>query len=1184
MSLSNFVNHELEELPFELLLLAEYENKGNHHIESMNRLTRGGLTTIIKKQFEKSIDKFIPNKRTFDAEDQSIKGFTFKVNFKEIKLSKPSYEQFNSSKVILPLYPTYAMQTGSTYACPMKLNLTAFLEAHYIDGKKANISKDITVDIGMLPCMVGSEMCNTDKLTKECLKKLNENNYKGYFIINGKPWAICLKETLCFNAPNIYKNLYDNEIIRGNFLSKPGDGFENSYQILIKYLNTNAIVITFEQNKASIELPFYILYYIFGITSDEEIFKTIINGTNSIEMIKIVESAFKIDPSHPYKSRKPQDILNTLIYQLYPIKESKMEAKKEYNEEERKFFLNKVMDLLDKVILPHIGQTSNFRPRKLYFIGHLINKILSVKLGILAPSSRDSYKSKRLETAGHAMSKAFKTYFNFNIVMPIIKGVTEGLEDVSFSKINLQGLIGGIISNKASAFATGLAQAITSGNKPMTHAKNNIQSKIMSQLITFKNDMYFISVMNTIETSNPSMSKQNDRAEEMRAIHPTYIGGVCITQSADSGPSVGLTKQMAISASVSSCQDSFILKSILYEDKDLNPKIDEFSHTNNKVFVNGDWIGCCDFSAAFVAKYREKRRNGEINRLTTIYWEILTKEIHFHVDVGRVLRPLIIVYNNLSTYTEGTFSQWIELKHQHLIDLQLGKIDMNYLVEQKIIEYISLEEAENYLYAMDFKTLVTHQHDITHRFTHLDIPQAMFGVVALSSPLKNHSNCVRNTYFTSQRKQSICLPASNYPFIYEKHLTVAHYFETPLVSTLADSLTFPNGQNVIVAIMLRDGTNEEDSLEVCKDSINSGMFNASHFNCEKCELSTDETFGSKDPLRTVSKEGNNYSVLKGITVTRDSLLTKNVVLVQKTQTISRPLDDKKYRDVSLVYKYDEPARVESVIETHSINENHSYNVKWRQNRTLNVGEKLSSRTGNKGIVSVCTSRCRMPYCEDGTTPDIIVNCHSFPTRMAINQIIEGCLANLAAKRGSLIDGTTFTNVNINSTIEELEKYGIKYGGHKTMYNGRTGEKYDVAIFSGINCYQRLQKFCIEQRYAIDIGPTSVLTHQPLQGKNNNGGLKYGEMEKDVSMAHGAMRAFREKCWKHSDGMYMNICRKCGLRAIVNERERGDKKHAHYTCVECGDSAEIVSVPTTWTSGAIFINDLLAIGAEMRFKF
>jgi DNA-directed RNA polymerase II subunit RPB2 len=305
------------------------------------------------------------------------------------------------------------------------------------------------------------------------------------------------------------------------------------------------------------------------------------------------------------------------------------------------------------------------------------------------------------------------------------------------------------------------------------------------------------------------------------------------------------------------------------------------------------------------------------------------------------------------------------------------------------------------------------------------------------------------------------------------------------------------------------------------------------------------------------------------------LLTKGTVLVVKTQKLPKPEGDFLYVDKSLVYKKEEPARVVRVIHTKNIEGEDSVTIIWRTFRPVSVGDKLSSRSGNKGIVSRLMPRCDMPFTADGFIPDAVVNGHSFPTRMAVNQIIECTLGLHSAVKGTLRDATAFRKLDIDGVIKELDGWGIKHGGHTRMFNGFTGEWIDCLLFIGPTTYQRLAKFADDEYYAIERGATQPMTRQPLDGKSHSGGLRMGEMEKDVYAAHGVMRALDEKFRKDSDGNNIFICRSCGNRAIVGIDKNIVK------CLYCQDP-DIYSVPSTWCAN-LFINTITAMGVKTNFE-
>lgn len=1450
------------------LIYAEIEKKriAGHHIDSMNSFNRVGIKQIVTKVFV--IEGRMKNVRDKTPEDKEILEIQYKVEFTDIKLTPPTTMKYKSGAVQM-LTPNMARIKNLTYSAQMYISAKITAVAHFKNGtSKTRTAEFKDHRIASIPCAVGTELCNTYGCSKETLKSLEEDprNPGGYFIIKGTEWCVDNLENITNNTFHVYNNMYMNEISRGTFLSKPGDAFENSYQVILRYLNSGNITIEITTNKFDkFEIPYYLIFRALGMSRDRDIINNIVYGVDNtdpvtVTMLEILERAFEADDpifGPIRKSTNPTEIIQFIAQKIMENANTAM-AKKDDNI--AKYLNSNILNIIDRYIFPHIGTEIEHRIKKLRFFGHLINKLLSVNIGITEPTDRDSYKNKRVHSAGTSMAKAFKTDFNFAAAMGIRKHLAQDFKSTPFSQVQLADSVK--LAINGDDLERMLIQAITTGNKTITVRRNEVTNRVSSQMMYHKNDLNVKSTLGTINTSNTTANKQNERADEMRRVHPTYLGYIDISQSADTGEKVGMTKQMACTASVCGASSSFLLKSILRGDKEIMdlddvPPEQISAQKLAKVFVNGEWIGCCKHAHEIASKYRNERRHGKIHSLTTIVWEPLLREIYFWTDVGRLMRPLLIVYNNITEYIDNwrngdrsvVFKQWIRLKSEHIRGLQKHEIDMDHLLREGIIEYISPEEQENAYLAPNIGILREHKSDLTHMYTHCDIDQAIFGIVTLAAPLANHSNAVRNTMYTNHRKQSAGWFALNYPFRIDKNVTLQHYGERPIVSTFSDSLTSPNGQNTIVALACHGGQNQEDSVTTNQSSIDCGAFNASFYSYEKAELEKGEQFGNPDYARTMDiKKDAVYDYVKGEAIAEGTLAQKGHVLIVKTAKIPKPIDQYLYVDRSIVYKREEPAYVERVITTRNDEDALITKVKLRSDRPMEVGDKFcltdshdvltidgwkpinevkvgdivatlvgkrikydrvsdtqyyrcsgdsmyvvrakdgsvilettmehrmyasadgvnfglitandicsaacmwytgshtgayghistgsnigsypeyigtdqwpvilgmfllygkpgisggvlfnnvsvghlqslgdaldelgcsyncthndivvndpniythlcdisglpeyvynycsrrstilrdiisdcewiskadidklnahcgnaiigvgeeypsywgnvycitvpsgvfmtrrlngpplwtgnSSRSGNKGICSIKIPRCDMPYCEDGLVPDIIVNSHSIPTRMAVNQIIECLLGIYGVRKGQHIDATSFREHDIGAVIEALKEYGIDYGGHRRMYNGKTGDWIDTLIFIGPTTYQRLQKYVMDEHYATRTGPTSALTRQPLDGKNVGGGLRLGEMEKDVLCGHGVMRTLSDKMYKDSDGVNVPICRGCGNRAVVNE------KLGIYKCKYCGDMADIVSVNSAWAAN-LFWHEASSMNIKMTME-
>jgi DNA-directed RNA polymerase beta subunit len=751
-------------------------------------------------------------------------------------------------------------------------------------------------------------------------------------------------------------------------------------------------------------------------------------------------------------------------------------------------------------------------------------------------------------------------------------------------------------------FERALSQAITTGSKQQITIKANrkIVNRLTSQQLHRKNQLNVISTMRQINNPSSSSSKQSARANEMRRVHPTYTGYICPVQTQD-GETVGVNKQLAMSASITPGSSNVLLKSILAEDTDFISLVDttpemlaaEYAH----VKVNGHWVGVVKNAYAFVDKYRILRRWQKINPYTTIQWEIDINEVQFWVDTGRLVRPLIIVYNNYGNhyvnngdktveskgtvsssepdYDQKDFKQWIKLTQKHIDGLRNKTVTIKDLLDQRVIEYIASGEQENLLLSESYGVLQAEKNNPLKRYSHCDVPQALLGIPCLLCPFGAHAPAARVILSTQQVKQSCGWYSLAWPFRVDKEGFLQYHCEIPLVKTLANDFVHPNGQNCIMAIDIYSGYNQEDSLIMNQGAIDRGLFDGGHLTFEMSELEKNEQFGNPNiALTSDIKPNASYEKIYDGFPKVGTVLHKNDVVIGKYSKLTKPEGEYKYSDKSKVYRHEEPAIVFNVITSRNQDGKPFAKVQLMIIRTCSIGDKFSQRTGQKGVLGNTMAEEDMPFTSSGMVPDIIFNPHSLPSRMTLNTLMESVTAKVSALKGTITDGTMFRKTNMPEIQKELAGFGFKPSGKERMYNGMSGKWIDYEIFVGPMYYQRLQKFVNETIYAVSHGSTDAITRQPLEGKSSNGGLRVGEMEKDVLVGNGLSRFLSEKFFDHSDGFKVYICRGCGKYATVNHKLR------KYSCKTCRDNADIAEVDSSWTSKT-FIQEARSMNIGIR---
>lgn len=563
------------------------------------------------------------------------------------------------------------------------------------------------------------------------------------------------------------------------------------------------------------------------------------------------------------------------------------------------------------------------------------------------------------------------------------------------------------------------------------------------------------------------------------------------------------------------------------------------------VYLNGKFIGYHSDGKSLAQRLRERRRMNELNYQVNVYYNSKINELHILCDKGRVRRPYIVVENGKPRLTPEILNR-----------LKNNELTWDHLVKMGIIEYLDALEEENAYIASRIE-------DLTPEHTHLDIdPANIFGVVASVLPYCEHNSSPRITMACAMSKQALGIYAANFNARYDTRAYVMYYPQQPLVRTnVYNALNLKEkaaGQNCVVALLSYKGYNLADAIVVNRSAIDRGLLRTAMFRTYETEERT-YPGGQHDVIELPTPDVSGYRGEEAYShldedgiVLPESEVSGKDVLVGKTSpprfleeiSVFGAVEEKK-RESSLALKAGEEGKVDSVLITESSSGNRLVKVRIRSIKVPEIGDKIASRHGQKGVIGLVVPHADMPFTESGIVPDLIVNPHAIPSRMTAGHLLEMLGGKAAAIGGLLMDGSSFTGKKEDEYAEILKKAGFDEFGEEVLYDGVTGKPLHVRIFVGVIYYQRLHHLVSNKMHVRSRGPVQLLTHQPTEGRAREGGLRFGEMERDCLIGYGASMLIKERLLEESDKTVQLVCSECGSTATHDFAKNKD------LCPVCG---------------------------------
>lgn len=928
------------------------------------------------------------------------------------------------------------------------------------------------VEIGRIPVLVKSKVCNTHGMSAEELVAHYEdpNDPGGYFIINGNERVMTMAEDLAENQPFIEVNSKGNLILR-----------------LFSLRGTYRIPATIQEDKEGLlsvtfsrfaDIPLVVLLKALGLTKESDIAKYI-----GLERDSVIVNLYEFS-----SLESSEDAM------LYIAEKSNLQGTK-------KEILDRVHQRIDSFLFPHISQDKDDRLKKAITLCKLTKQFLLAKENPTLRTDKDHYANKRVRLSGDLLSSLFRVNMSI-LVRDIQYSLQKSTKRKKFYSIRTIA--------KSTLFSHRVESAIATGS--WTGERSGV-----TQNMDKMNYLATISQLQRVASMLPS-DQENFKA---RTLHPTHYGRFCPIETPE-GTEIGLRKNLAILARVSTRVD-MNEETFMASLKELG--LAEPGEENNEVFFNGVYIGSVSETTSFCAGLRQKRREGELSQELSIrdYEEL--QAVMLSTESGRALRPLIVVENGQSKLTDD-----------YMIRLEQKEIGWVDLLKEGIIEYIDAAEEENSLVAM-------YPEELTSEHTHLEIdPMDLFGVVTALVPYCNHDQSSRLNRGSKTQKQSIGLYVANYHARLDTSASIMEYPQKPLVkSFIYDTLnTYPAGQNLVVGIMTYDGYNLEDALIFNKGSLDRGVGRSFYFKPFSA-VEMNYAGGLKDEILVPDKDVSGYRMESSYEHLEDDGIIYPEAYINGGQVIigkasppkflseAREIAVRAKKETSVAMKPEESGTVDAVFVTEDNEGNKVVQIRTRDQRIPELGDKYATAHGQKGVVGMVLPEDEVPFTSKGIRPDVLFNPHGLPSRMTVGYLLELLGGKVAAARGTPVDGTAFSGEMKASLEEQMINLGFRYDGKEVMYNGITGKRMASKIFVGNMYYLKLKRMVKGLIHGRASGKVALLTRQPVEGRARGGALRLGEMEQQALVAHGASLLLKERY--DSDKTVIYIGKKSGEIAI-----------------------------------------------------
>ena len=1066
----------------------------------------------------------------------------------------------DDGKTVRRMFPNEARIRDLTYATTIRADILIRLtltEPSAQPGQQyTSTVHELKIDqfpLFRIPTLIRSKLCATYGASQALLTEMGEcrNDHGGYFMVDGAEKLLITRQEQAFNTVIVS-------------LKPPHDLKVNTYASVVcqhpKTKHTRRVTFYRLHASGSVEegairvsiptvkgaIPLFVLFRALGVESDEDIVRMILPDTSAAS------------------TKTMENTLIASIHDAYPITTT-VHAIEFIRTLTKGFIVANVLHMLHEYLFSHVPDKPLARAQ---YLAEIVRKMIRVEMGMEPQTNRDDIRNQRLLPTGSLLLGLFsESWKDWKKSVKLEVG-----KQYNYNKSLYQG------TNYLNIFSAGNISKVLSTGSLNDSIMRGFRGKWGTNPQNTKTGVIQpVARISYLDSMSHTRRVVSDFDTSMkltgpRHLHTSQVGYFC-TAETPTGSHIGATKNMSILTAISIYAEYESLMNWLFSRGkviDVSAAPTSLAATATSVQINGGTIGFSTQPDLLTRTLKLMKWTACLPPTASISFNTADNIVRIYLDDGRPIRPLWHLQAGgkwpriMLEAQAGTKSipSWR--------DLVCGTYPMNAgrgiysadfvdpLADKESVDFIDYEtELSDFMGAIEYidpyegnESYVSwwgNVADLSPEHTHAEIhPSSLMGLLGSMIPFANHNQSPRNQLSCSQSKQGIGYYATNYENRFDTYGSMLCYGEGALCRTIVHEAVaggqMPYGTNVIFCLNSFNGYNQDDGILFNRSSIERGLFRSlalrSYSTVEEEDPITKARYRIGNPRNILAwsdlAPGNDYSQLDEYGVIKEG-----VVIHDKTVLVGRYLTNPetgKLSDASLLPTVFTRGRVDKVVVLHQANGLRLVRIRILEERVPELGDKFSSRHGQKGTMGMLLDAIDMPRTADGLVPDVVVNPHCIPSRMTIAQILEQVFGKLGAAIGSKMNATSFMNdeQSFNAIADALQQIGLQREGEEILYSGMTGKMYSTSVFMAPLYFMRLKHLTQDKQNSRAAGRKEIRTHQPTGGRGNEGGMRIGEMERDTLIAHGGAAFLQESMMKRSDGTSFWVCNGCGTIPLYNE--------------------------------------------------